>query len=174
MSVEIETTISRPIELAALLRRTQELFGELLALDVPPDLVHDAKIDMIELLDPDIWFQVQLTSGDGCYVTTYGPYDEYGEPDEPTLLAVHPHRTCIGVMFAVVILRAAAELGDGVVDGQLVAPPLPRNDLGFGERCERYLRQLKRYRNWPGSIALDEDETPAARARAGASLFRWS
>jgi hypothetical protein len=172
VSWSIDGSIRRPIEVSALLQHTRAVLRELLATDEVPELSSNAPMVTIETTGTDIAFTVCLPTGDGAEVDTLELLDHSSDQDAETMFVTVTSRyrveiTCVSVVLCIAIALAAADLGGGAFfdENRGIVWPLiydPREviaktglapgDLGFLDRCERYLRQFEHLDGWPRTV----------------------
>ena len=160
MSWSVDGSIRRPVEVSALLLRTREVLGELLATDDVPELSGNAPMVTIETSGTDIDFTVLLPTGAGAEVQTVELVDYSSEEEIETMFVVVSSRyyvasTDASVVLCIALALAAADLGGGVYFDEnrgFVVPAgtydpremiaktrLAPSGLTFEQRCARYL-----------------------------------
>ncbi|MFC3891583.1 hypothetical protein ACFOWZ_08850 [Lentzea rhizosphaerae] len=180
MSWSIDGSVRRPFEVSALLRRTREVLGELLATDEVPELSGNAPTVTIEPVGTDITFTVLLPTGDGAEVDTVD-ITEWSDDDTMfvTVTARYNHAvTRVSVVLCIAVALAVADLGGGEYldeERAFVTPPmydpheviaktrLAPSDLTFVDRCARYLGQFRKPEDWPRVVTLAEEAKPPQR-----------
>ncbi len=196
MSVDLEATLARPISLAELVTAAPATLAELLGVNTTPELsvvtnrryeqgrrvAFGRRLDPAELRSTTIGDHIERmpngmpgsihleidVSGleDGVWLLVIDHEPEAGGDPEAVF---SPYRTCVGVVVALALALAVADLTGGqFTDDQIrllrpghtdprqvvTATRLPPETGDFTERCERYLRQFAHLGGWPRDVSM--------------------
>ncbi|SCL45647.1 hypothetical protein GA0070606_0819 [Micromonospora citrea] len=196
MSVDLEATLPRPLTLAAVLTAARDTLTDLLGLDAVPGLhvVADRRYERgrrlcegrrltgpellstviggpVEQADEEppnsVHYEVDVDGGNDTVLVMV--IDHLPEAGGGTEAVFSPPRTCVGVVTAVALALAVADLAGGrFVDDQIgmlrprspdpahvvASTRLPPGNDDFVRACERYLRQFAHLNGWPASPSM--------------------